>query len=106
MVWFKQIPIEYSQTSKKKVKIFDQQDFIKKYDKNRKELKRIRSSDKITEKLYLSNVAEIQVKFKQKRKKLNKIINKFEINETTLPEGGVGFSLRLVETFWSVETFL
>ena len=71
-----------------------------------KNSKKIKNSDKITEKLYLSNFAEVQVKFKQKRKKLNKIINEFEINETPLPEGGVGFSLRLVETFWSVETFL
>ena len=71
-----------------------------------KNSKKIKNSDKITEKLYLSNFAEVQVKFKQKRKKLNKIINEFEINETPLPEGGVGFSLRLVETFWLVETFL
>ena len=87
-MWFKQIPIEYLKSSKKKVKIFDKQDFIKKYDKNRKELKRIKNSDKIAEKLYLSNVTEIQVKLKQERKKLNKTINKFEINETPLPEGG------------------
>ena len=108
-MWFKQIPIEYLKSSKKKVKIFDKQDFIKKYDKNRKELKRIKNSDKIAEKLYLSNVTEIQVKLKQERKKLNKTINKFEINETPLPEGGErgeGGSLRIVETFWLVELFL
>ena len=87
-MWFKQIPTEYLKSSKKKVKIFGKQDFIKKYDKNRKELKRTKNSDKIAEKLYLSNVTEIQVKLKQERKKLNKTINKFEINETPLPEGG------------------
>ena len=73
---------------KKKVKIFGKQDFIKKYDKNRKELERTKNNDKITKKLYFSDVAKIEVKLKQEQKKLNKIINRFEINE--IPEGGGG----------------
>lgn len=48
---------------------------------NRKELKRTKDSDKITEELYLSDVVVIEIKLKQEREKLNKTINKFEINE-------------------------
>ena len=48
---------------------------------NRKELKRTKNSDKMTEELYLSDVAVIEIKLKQEREKLNEIINKFEINK-------------------------
>ena len=41
------------------VKIFGEQDFIAKQDKNREELKRTKYSDKIAEELYLSYVAVI-----------------------------------------------
>ena len=41
------------------VKIFGEQDFITKQDKNREELKRTKNSDKITEELHLSDVAVI-----------------------------------------------
>ena len=62
------------------VKIFGEQDFIIKYNKHGKELKRTKNSDGITEELYLSDVAVIEIKLKQEREKLNEIINKFEIN--------------------------
>ena len=35
----------------------------------------------MTEELYLSDVAVIEIKLKQEREKLNEIINKFEINK-------------------------
>ena len=78
---FKQKPVEYSKSSKMLVKIFVEQDFITKYDKHRNKLKRMKTSDKITEELNLSDVAVIEFKLKQEREKLNKTINKFEINE-------------------------
>ena len=81
IVSFKQKPVEYSKSSKMLVKIFGEQDFITKYDKHRKELKRTKNSDKTTEELYLFDVAVIEIKLKQEREKLNEIINKFEINE-------------------------
>ena len=56
---FKQNPVEYSKSSKMYVKIFGEQDFIPKQDKNREELKRTKNSDKITEELHLSDVAVI-----------------------------------------------
>ena len=62
------------------VKTFGEQDFIIKYNKHGKELKRTKNSDRITEELYLSDVAVIEIKLKQEREKLNEIINKFEIN--------------------------
>ena len=72
---FKQKPVEYSKSSKLLVKIFGEQDFIIKYAKHRKELKRTKNSDKIKEELYLSDVAVIEIKLKQEREKLNEIIN-------------------------------
>ena len=81
IVSFKQKPVEYSKSSKMLVKIFSEQDFITKYDKHRKELKRTKNIDKMAEELYLSDVAVIEIKLKQEREKLNEIINKFETNE-------------------------
>ena len=62
------------------IKIFGEQDFITKYAKHRKELKKTKKRDKITEDLYLSDVAVIEIKLKEEREKLNEIINKFKIN--------------------------
>ena len=81
IVSFKQKPVEYSKSSKMLVKIFGEQDFITKYDKHRKELKRTKNSGKITEELYFSDVAVIEIKLTQEREILNEIINKFKINE-------------------------
>ena len=63
------------------VKLFGEQDFITKYDRHRKELKRTNNSNKITQELCLSDVAVIEIKLKQEWQKLKEIINKFEINE-------------------------
>ena len=61
--------------------IFSEQGFVTKYDKHRKELKTTRNSDKITKELYFSDVAETEIKLKQESQKLNKTINKSEVNE-------------------------
>ena len=45
-----------------------------------KNSKKTKKRDKITEDLYLSDVAVIEIKLKQEREKLNEIINKFKIN--------------------------